>query len=234
MSRKFFASLILALTATTATAQVGTQIPATQTITVDAHGECRQVTNPGTGTRMVFTSTAPEWQSFIDNPSGLEMAACVQPCGIPLVIGCVAPDGAIYAGNTVGDAPMYVATADETPSSWGGMGEYCGSGGFVNSSEDGLQNTNLLTADGHSHQAADACRARGSQWYLPADRELRTIIDNRAQLSSANLPTSNQLYWTSSESPFGSIGELAYALSFYGSKSFQAKNISWRVRCVRR
>ena len=58
-------------------AQVGTPIPSGQTVTVDAHGECRQVTNPGSGTRMVFTGTAAEWASFRDNPNGLEMAECI-------------------------------------------------------------------------------------------------------------------------------------------------------------
>jgi len=86
MSRWSFTLLILFLCATCANAQVGTPIPSGQTVTVDAHGECRQVTNPGSGTRMVFTSTAPEWTSFIDNPNGLTMAACAAidgaPCGL--------------------------------------------------------------------------------------------------------------------------------------------------------
>lgn len=235
MGFKFLALPIFLFFAASATAQVGTSIPSGETVTIDAHGECRQVTNPGTGTRMVFSGTAAEWQSFIDNPNGLEMATCRQPCGNPLVIGCVAADGAIYAGSTVGGSPMYVATADETASSWGGMKEACGPGGLKNSIDDGLTNTDLLVSDSHSHPAADACRARGTNWYLPSDKELQTIIDNRAQLSAANLPiASTQLYWSSSETGIGRWGETAYARRFDGSVSMQAKNISWRVRCVRR
>ncbi len=51
-------------------AQVGVPIPTGSTVTVDAHGVCRDVTNPGSGTRMVFTETLPEWQSFVDHPEG--------------------------------------------------------------------------------------------------------------------------------------------------------------------
>jgi len=80
MKFRFPSFLILALTAATASAQVGTQIPSGQTVTVDAHGECRQVTNAGSGTRMVFASTAAEWQSFRDHPNGLTMDACASGC----------------------------------------------------------------------------------------------------------------------------------------------------------
>lgn len=114
MSRWFFAFLILALTAATATAQVGTQIPATQTVTVDAHGECRDVTNPGTGTRMVFTSTAPEWQSFIDNPNGLEMAACGPDCAKTWTLRTV-PADTWWEEITYGNG-LFVALGHETGS----------------------------------------------------------------------------------------------------------------------
>ena len=76
MIRGLLAAAIIALTASLATAQVGTPIPSGQTVTINAHGECRQVTNPGSGTRMVFTGTAAEWTSFRNNPNGLTMSAC--------------------------------------------------------------------------------------------------------------------------------------------------------------
>lgn len=69
-------SIALLLLPGLATAQVGTPVPSGQTVTINAHGECREVTNPGAGTRMVFTGTAPEWQSFRDNPSGLTIVKC--------------------------------------------------------------------------------------------------------------------------------------------------------------
>ncbi|MFA5592237.1 MAG: hypothetical protein WC989_02865 [Micavibrio sp.] len=48
------------------------------TVTIDEHGQCRQVTNPAgqPNARFVSTRTAPEWQSVINNPNGLTMAAC--------------------------------------------------------------------------------------------------------------------------------------------------------------
>jgi hypothetical protein len=69
-------SIALLLLPGLATAQVGTPISSGQTVTINAHGECREVTNPGTGTRMVFTGTAAEWQSFRDHPSGLTIVKC--------------------------------------------------------------------------------------------------------------------------------------------------------------
>lgn len=76
MIRGIFSVLIILFSANLAAAQVGTPIPAGSTVTVDVHGECRQVTNPSSGMRMVFTGTAAEWTSFRDNPNGLTMAAC--------------------------------------------------------------------------------------------------------------------------------------------------------------
>jgi len=80
MKFRFPAFLILALTAATASAQVGTPIPSGQTVTIDAHGICRQVSNSGSGTRMVFAGTAAEWASFRNSPNGLTMSECTIPC----------------------------------------------------------------------------------------------------------------------------------------------------------
>jgi len=81
-----------------AAAQVGAPIPSGQTVTVDAHGECRQVTNPGSGTRMVFSGTAAEWTSFRNNPSGLTMEAC--SAGNPVCGDWVAPR-MVDSGTTI-------------------------------------------------------------------------------------------------------------------------------------
>ncbi|GEM_PF-1074659 len=57
-------------------------VPVGGTVTIDEHGECRQVTNPAgqPASRFVSTKTAPEWTSFRDNPNGLTMAACSVEC----------------------------------------------------------------------------------------------------------------------------------------------------------
>jgi hypothetical protein len=68
-------------------AGVGTAISSGSTVTVDAFDICRKVTNPGPGTRMVFTGTQQEWQSFINHPNGLTMDTCAPPCSGALVGG---------------------------------------------------------------------------------------------------------------------------------------------------
>lgn len=76
MTHKVLALLFLLFSAVHAFAQVGTPIPSGQTATINAHGTCRQVTNPDAGTRMVFTGTSDEWASFLNNPNGLVLSQC--------------------------------------------------------------------------------------------------------------------------------------------------------------
>lgn len=94
-----------------AAAQVGTPVTSGSTVTIDAHGECRKVTNPGSGTRMVFTGTAPEWQSFIDNPSGLTMEECGPSCaGGESWTAMAAPESNMWNAVTYGNG-LFVAVA---------------------------------------------------------------------------------------------------------------------------
>lgn len=159
------------------------------------------------------------------------------PCSQSLIIGCTAPDGAVYAGNTVGGSQMYVAAADEGSFMWGGD---CKNDSTADHDTDGLANTNILVADGHGHPAAEACRARGPDWYLPAIQELFILDQNRSNLVAANLPSSGT-YWSSTEF-------LSYT-SFCTStgpgrgttwrppaqtKGYEDKDRSYSVRCVRR
>lgn len=113
------ASLLLAAPAV---AQVGVAIPSGQTVTVDAHGECRQVTNPGSGTRMVFTGTAAEWASFRNNPNGLILATCLPPCG-----GVVVGGYCWYTGGYKQSCDA--ACADRGGCNLEGTRDYAGTGG---------------------------------------------------------------------------------------------------------
>jgi hypothetical protein len=71
----------------TVAVHAGTAIPSGATVTIDAHGVCKKVTNPGSGTRMVFTDSAGEWANFRSNPNGLTMNACTPSCGGKVVGG---------------------------------------------------------------------------------------------------------------------------------------------------
>ncbi len=124
IARRLLFVILLVCGAGIAAAQVGTPIPSSQTVTVDAHGECRQVTNPGSGTRMVFSGTAAEWTTFRNNPSGLTMGACSAACSGVSVAGYCWYRGGVQE------------SCDTTCSSHGGVNmngtrDYVGSGGTL-------------------------------------------------------------------------------------------------------
>lgn len=158
------------------------------------------------------------------------------PCKTGPVGTVCTSDGAVYAGTTVGGVRMYVATADESGTyAWGGQNtDFNGDNNAVEPEllEDGLANTNWLLLNGNgSHDAAQACRDKGSDWYLPAREEYREIYDNRAQLGTANLPTDTTIYWSSSERD----GAYAWLRRFSdGWYFYNGKNGLHPVRCVRR
>jgi hypothetical protein len=72
------AAVALALLANVAFAADSYTVAAGATVTINEQGICRKVTNPAgaAGARWISTKTAAEWQSFIDHPNGLTMAAC--------------------------------------------------------------------------------------------------------------------------------------------------------------
>lgn len=99
-----------------------------QTITVDAHGTCRKVTNSGGPTTMIPSRTAAEWNSFINSrPGHIGLAACGPVCG-----------GVLHAGYCWYDSgwsgAYRNASCDATCSGRGGVNtagtiNYAGSGG---------------------------------------------------------------------------------------------------------
>jgi hypothetical protein len=114
----------LALLATPAFAATSYLVTQT-TINISESNICQQVSNTGAGTRYISTNTASEWQSFVNNPNGLGMAAC-PVCGA--------------GGQSVGGYCWYMGAAGQTCdtvcSSHGacnltGTRDYAGSGGTL-------------------------------------------------------------------------------------------------------
>ncbi|MFA5593633.1 MAG: hypothetical protein WC989_10025 [Micavibrio sp.] len=72
------ALLMMLASAAASYAANGYDVPVGATVTIDEHGECREVTNPAgqPASRFVSTRTAPEWQSVIANPNALTLAEC--------------------------------------------------------------------------------------------------------------------------------------------------------------
>lgn len=97
-------------------------IPVGATVTVDEHGQCREVTNPAGQpmARFISTKTAPEWQSVIDNPNALTLAACSggESCesGAWTWTGGVAPAGVFIHRFAYGNG-IYVGVGQDGASS---------------------------------------------------------------------------------------------------------------------
>lgn len=108
-----------------ATAQVGIQVPAGHTVKIDAHGSCRQVTNLSSGTRLVFTGTAAEWNSFINYPNGLALNSCTVPCH---------HNGQIYQEGQVAMFYKYLAQGGNKGQCSSSTQKSCQNGVFVSSS----------------------------------------------------------------------------------------------------
>ena len=153
---------------------------------------------------------------------------CSPACGDP-ALGTVCADGAVYGGITVGGARMYVASADQA-----GMLQWKTTSSLTtgtDSSSDGLTNTDAMAAAGIAlHTAAQSCRTRGAEWYLPAIDELATLYANRTQLAAANLPTTGT-HWSSSQRNASTGWMFQFGT---GSTTSNEKTTTRAVRCVRR
>lgn len=214
-------------------AQVGTPVSSGQTVTVNSHNECRQVTNPSEGTRMVFTGTAAEWQSFRNNPNGLIMAACAGPAACTTgPVGTACNDGTIYAGTYAGKR-LYAAATDAPLKLYYNDGTYYNHAD-AGSMSDGMDNTHYLRMSergGQIHIAARECYSKGANWYLPAVEELKVLQTNKAAIGGFK----SEPYWTSTE---GTSYEDAYVVYFNndanaGRVEQFKKDVTARVRCVR-
>lgn len=139
----------------------------------------------------------------------------------------------LYAGLSGGNR-IYTTPDDQSPKSWNnGTSNWVITG--VSSLTYGKPNTDTLVglADiGSPYEAAVACRALGSEWYLPARDEVFTLYTNRAAIGNF---VDDERYWSSSETT-ADAEDKSWTVRFrYGGElDDQNKFTSYRFRCVRR
>jgi hypothetical protein len=148
------------------------------------------------------------------------------PCLDDLAIGESA-GGIVYAGNSGGR--LYTTAADQGQFSWSTETIVTG----ATSTSDGNGNTDILVGSPGSYPAPEACRALGSEWYLPSIDELNVLYTNRAAIGGFNLSGSFPAgwYWSSSEYTFGYARNQRFSGGFQGDDN---KSYGLSVRCVRR
>ncbi|MFM1864016.1 MAG: hypothetical protein RLZ26_2538 [Pseudomonadota bacterium] len=176
------------------------------------------------GTSAPRTVTATKNIDWCDDPAALAAASPGAVCG----------DGSVYAG-ALGDNHLITTAADEGLFTWNkGQGIWTVTG--ATSTNDGLANTNTLVAladAGAPYIAANACRALGSEWYLPSRDELNVLYTNRAAIGGFDLSGSwpPGWYWSSSESVSDSS---RYQRFSDGAQTTSFKHYGMSIRCVRR
>lgn len=140
----------------------------------------------------------------------------------------------VYAGVSGGNR-LYTTAADQGQFSWNnGTSNWTVTG--ATSTSDGLANTNTLVAladAGAPYNAANACRALGAEWYLPAQAELNVLYTNRAAIGGFNLSGSFPAGWYWSSSEHSDAGARNQSFSD-GSQTGNTKYYDFSVRCVRR
>lgn len=148
-----------------------------------------------------------------------------------LALGEKCPDADIIYAGTSGGNRIYTTAADQGNFSWNHGAEPWTTTGATSTS-DGLANTNILVglADAAApYLAAEACRALGSEWYLPAKDELNVLYTNHIAIGGFDI--SGAWYWSSSEYYSTIAGSQRFS-DGYQSKS--DKTVARPVRCARR
>lgn len=114
--------------------------------------------------------------------------------------------------------------------------------GAMSHTDGSANTTKIITAQGNplgTNYAANLCRNYNGggfiDWYLPADDELRCLMQNS---TTSNLGfATNNFYWTSTEDDAHAPLMNAFALFFFGSntvgEAFRLKSSVSAVRCAR-
>lgn len=142
--------------------------------------------------------------------------------------GTTCDDGSIYV-NDDADGPLYTTANNETGAYAWKTSQTVTTNTYSDS--DGMANTDAMAIDGLAdHPAAQACRSRGADWYLPARNERDVLYDNQtAGDLNGSFPAG--FYWSSTAFSAGS----AYGRRFHTGDAFNYdKTTAQIVRCVRR
>ncbi|MFZ9684855.1 MAG: hypothetical protein ACO3BE_05635, partial [Gemmobacter sp.] len=157
----------------------------------------------------------------------------------PAVLDAASPgarcaDGSIYAG-TSGGHRLYTTAADQGQFTWhNGTSNWTETG--ATSTSDGLANTNTLVAladAGAPYKAAHACRALGSEWYLPSRDELNVLYVNRVAIGGFDLSGSFPAGWYWSSSEYYHVYARTQRFSD-GNPNHTLRTDGLSIRCVRR
>lgn len=141
-------------------------------------------------------------------------------------------NGLVYAGEANGSR-IYTTASDQGTYTWNnGTTNFTPAGTASKNGGPSLTDTLVSLEDaGAPYEAAEACRAIGSEWYLPDWDELTMMAGNRLVIGGFTTGA----YWSASE--FGADTDQARPQRFNGSPwgdpAFP-KDTSISVRCVRR
>ena len=163
----------------------------------------------------------------------LSIAVGPNPCkaSIAPAFGTICNDGSLYMGTTPDGGGRYAAAAaDESGTfSWGPNFTTTS----ITSTNTGQANTIILVNLGAGlYRAAEVCFnkiAHGhDDWYLPAYNELDPMENSGNYLSGID-PAGQ--YWSSSEASNNTARALVVST---GNSANRAKNVSVKIRCVRK
>lgn len=139
--------------------------------------------------------------------------------------GSLCADGSVYAG-VVDGRRIYTSTADIGVTRR--INSVTTAIPGTTSLTDGKANTDAMV--GANMEAANACRALGAKWYLPALNELQVLRNvTSGTLSLSQTISSSTWYWSSTQSSTTN-NHTAYLSS--ASNSTASRTTANRVRCV--
>lgn len=162
---------------------------------------------------------------YIDYGAGCDLQG-IDPADLEIGESC---GNVIYFGSLSGTR-LYTYIASVGNFAWS-----LSSGGISTSDTDGLGNTDtMIDDDTNTYPAAEACRALGEEWYLPALDELSLLLSNNDQGQLTSLVETGNYYWSSTEKD-SSRGKCVrqYSLGGATTECDRAKSSTYKTQCVK-